>query len=308
MSNKLYSLLLFLFLSQSFFAEIKNETRTYAVKDGQSLQLDIYKDQSGTNQPCLIFVFGGGFKEGSRDQPLYKSYYHYFAKNGFTVAAIDYRLALKNEKSPSALNVKPLRKAIGIAVEDLFSATDYILKYADELQIDTSRIIISGSSAGAMTVLHADYERRNQMASDTILSPKFQYAGVIAFAGAIFSSKGQPTYRKAPAPTLLFHGNADKMVTYNKISFFNLGLYGSKQIAKRFRDEQYPYLFYTMENVSHDVAIYPLEDFQPEILKFIQDFVFEKKQLMIDINYWNPNQKSRYDMSPKEYYNKENGK
>ena len=34
------------------------------------------------------------------------------------------------------LNFKPLLNAIHLAVEDLFSATAYLLEHADELQID----------------------------------------------------------------------------------------------------------------------------------------------------------------------------
>ncbi|MFV0390588.1 MAG: alpha/beta hydrolase [Paludibacteraceae bacterium] len=284
-------------------SEISKETRTFALKEGYSLQLDIYKSDKDSLQPCLIFVFGGGFKEGSRDQDKFLSYYNYFANNGLTVVAIDYRLGLKGEKNPpSVFNQKPLRKAIGIAVEDLFSATAYLLSQAEALRIDTSQIIISGSSAGAMTVLQADYERRNHMSSDTILPSKFQYAGVIAFAGSIFSTEGLPTYSVKPAPTLFFHGSADKLVPYNKISFFNLGVFGSKQLARRFQKEKYPYLFYTMEGIGHDVATYPMNDFQPEIFKFIKDYVFEQQPLMVDVNYLDPNRETKTGMTPNEYY------
>lgn len=299
----LFSLLLLVVLLPSVLtAEIKKETYTYAVKDGNELQLDIYKSQSDTLSPCLVFVFGGGFKEGSRDHESYQSYYRFFADNGFVVASIDYRLGLKDEKAPSALNTAPLRKAISLAVEDLYVATDYLLKHSEKLRIDTSKVIISGSSAGAITVLQADYEHCNRMPSDTILNSAFRYAGVISFAGAIFSTKGLPAYATPPAPTLFFHGSADKMVPYNKVSFFNLGMFGSKQLAKRFKKEQYPFLFYTMENIGHDVATYPMEKHQQKILRFIQEYVFEKKQLMVDINYFDPNQESKFDKTPKDYY------
>jgi len=305
MYKKLFSLIIFFSLIFSAFsADIVKTTHTFAEREGVPLQLDIYKNKlDATTQPVLLFVFGGGFKEGTRDQESYLDYYRYFAENGFTVVAIDYRLGLKDEKAPGIFNQKPLRRAIGLAVEDLYTATDYLIKNADELLIDISKIIISGSSAGAITVLHADYEHRNGMSSDTILSDGFQYAGVISFAGAIFSREGLPDYAKAPAPTLFFHGSADKLVPYRQISFLNLGMFGSKPLAKRFKAKNYPYLFYSMENIGHDVAVYPIEKFQPEVFRFIQDYVFDKKPLMMDINYFDPNQESKYNRSAKYYYN-----
>lgn len=303
MYKKLFLLtILFSLTFSAFAADIEKTTHTYAQKNGTSLQLDVYKNNGNTYQPVLLFVFGGGFKEGSRDEKNYLDYYHYFVENGFTVVAIDYRLGLKDQKAPGVFNQKPLRKAMGLAVEDLYTATDYLIKNADKLLIDTSKLIISGSSAGAITVLQADYERRNNMTSDTILPAGFQYAGVISFAGAIYSTEGKPDYKIAPAPTLFFHGSADKLVPYNQIRFFNMGMFGSKPLAKRFKDKKFPYLFYSMENIGHDVATYPMDKFQQEILQFIRDYVFDKKPLMVDINYFDPNQKSKYNQAAKDYY------
>ena len=63
--------MLFLFLLTFsiavFSTEIKKETRVFAVKDNQELKMDIYSADSvfTSTQPCLVFVFGGGFKEGT---------------------------------------------------------------------------------------------------------------------------------------------------------------------------------------------------------------------------------------------------
>jgi len=295
-------LLSFLLFAQSYATAILKETKVFAEKDGQKLSLDIYRNDEKTVQPCLMFVFGGGFMGGERDYKAYSSYFDFFAKNGFTVVSIDYRLGMKGVKSPSKLNFKPLQNAISIAVEDLYTATDYILKHASELNIDTSRIIISGSSAGAVTVLQADYIKRNDFPIATILPRNFQYAGVISFSGSIFSTKGLPSYKVAPAPTLFFHGNKDKMVPYNNIRFFNIGMFGSGSLTKRFKENGYPYMFYTMENIAHDVAEYPMSDFQAEILQFIQNFIFDKKPLRIEVNYYDKNRKSKMTMSTNEFY------
>lgn len=301
--NKLILIIVWLFPILLLAATPQKQTYTYTNKDKQALKLDVYSIYSGEKQPCLIFVFGGGFKEGTRDADIYKDYFKHFANKGFTVVSIDYRLGMEGEKAPSMFNYKPMESSIELAVEDLYTATNFLLKNAVELNINTSQIIISGSSAGAITVLQADYEKRNSFESANILPPKFQYAGVIAFSGSIFSREGTPTYKIAPAPTLLFHGSADKLVPYNNTRFFHIGMFGSNTLAKEFRKNEYPYLFYSMEGNGHEVAEYPMTDFLPEIEHFITDYIFNNKQLFIDINYRDKNRVVEITDSPKDYYN-----
>ena len=167
-NSYIISLLIFYLFPSVLFGSLPDkQTYPFANRDTQTLQMDIYKgenidkDTASTSQPCLLFVFGGGFKDGSRDANLYKEYFNYFANKGFTVVSIDYRLGMKGEKAPSLFNYKPMENSISLAVEDIYAATDYLLKNSNELNIDTTKIIISGSSAGAISVLQADYEKRN---------------------------------------------------------------------------------------------------------------------------------------------------
>lgn len=296
----------FLFFFSPFLvlADIAKSTHIFAIKDGEELKMDIYSLDSvfNTKQPCLIFVFGGGFKGGTRDAKYYNTYFNYFAERGFKVVSIDYRLGMKYQKAPTIYNNKPLRKAIALAVADLYSATDYLLKNSEEFNIDTTKIIISGSSAGAITILQADYEKRDNRESASILSQSFQYAGVISFAGAIFSEEGKPSYTLNPAPTLFLHGSGDKLVPYKKIRVFSLGMFGSRALAKHFRKQGYPYVFYSMEDIGHEVAFYPMSEFLPEVEHFIRELVFNKKQLMVDINLKDKLRKSKISLTPASYY------
>ncbi len=301
---KIFIISIFFFIPLLLSAEIEKSTHIYAVKDREELKMDIYSSDSffSTKQPCLIFIFGGGFKEGNRDAKDYVTYFEYFAERGFKVASIDYRLGMKDQKVPGVFNHKPLRNAIALAVEDLYSATDYLLKNSDKLNIDTDKIIISGSSAGALTVLQADYEKRNQKESASLLPQSFQYAGVISFAGAIFSNEGTPSYKIKPAPTLFFHGSGDNLVPYKQIRLFSLGMFGSKSLAKQFRKQGYPYIFYSMEDIGHEVAIYPMKEYLSEIEHFIQELVLNKKQWMVDINLKDKLRKPELKMNPRDYY------
>ena len=174
LNNKLILIFVWLFPILLFAAAPQKQTYTFTTKDSQSLYLDLHSAYTDEAQPCLIFVFGGGFKEGTRDAEIYNDYFEHFANKGFTVASIDYRLGMKGEKAPSMFNNKPIQNSIELAVEDLYTATHYLLKNAHELNIDTTQIIISGSSAGAIAVLQADYEKRNSFESANILPEEFQ--------------------------------------------------------------------------------------------------------------------------------------
>ncbi|MFA6701583.1 MAG: alpha/beta hydrolase [Dysgonamonadaceae bacterium] len=285
-SIKLLFITLAIFMSMLVNASIDKRTEIYAIKDGQELKVDIYTNDSIkiSNKPCLVFVFGGGFKDGKRDQQFNMDYFNYFVNKGFVIASIDYRLGMKGVEASGVKFVKAIRYAINLAVSDLFSATNYLLTNADEFNIDPTRIIISGSSAGAITVLQADYELSDHSESADVLPDDFRYAGVISFAGGVMSSEGLPTYNQRPAPTLFFHGSKDKLVPYGKIQLFKLGFFGSDKLAQRFREQSYPYMFFSMEDNGHDVSTYPLKEFHHEIEQFIQYFVFDKKQWLIDIN------------------------
>lgn len=288
-----------------FGQAILKDTRVYAQNDQQELKLDIYKSDSSTllAQPCLVFVFGGGFKDGARDASFYLPYFEHFARKGFTVVSIDYTLGMKGEKAPGLLNFKPLQNAIALAVNDLYTATSWLLNHAEELHIDPSLIIISGSSAGAITVLQADYWNRGAHSAAGTLPDDFQYAGVISFAGGIFSTEGVPSYPIPPAPTLFFHGSSDKLVPYNKTRFLHLGMFGSKSLASKFKQERYPYLFYSMDGIGHEASEYPMHEFIEDIGRFIDDWVFDRARRMVDIRYEDMTRVPTGLSSPSDYYN-----
>ena len=189
------------------WAESTLKNYVFAKRDTCELSMDVYTPVHVTkNTPCLIFVFGGGFKMGSKSTSYNVPYLKAMADSGYVVASIDYRLGMKGVKVKGQERLHALHKAINMAVEDLYSATGYLLKHADELNIDPQKIIISGSSAGAVTVLQADYELCNRNVISAELPAGFHYAGVISFAGGILSYHGTPSYNQKPAPTMFFHG------------------------------------------------------------------------------------------------------
>lgn len=293
----------------SFYSAIAQKTTIeYAhYSGGVNLSMDIYQPANSAQglKPVVLFIFGGGFFTGNRTDTVYQPYIHFLNEKGIVVAVMDYRLGLKDSaKAPSLFNRKPLINAIAMAVEDTYAATNYLLQHALALNIDTSKIILSGSSAGAITTLQCDYEKRNGFTSAAVLPASFQYAGVISCAGAIYSTKGNPAYKIAPAPTIFFQGSKDNIVPYKKISLFGTGLFGSKSLAGKRKKDGYPYAFYSFEGVDHGAAVFPLREYQTEIYQFIQDYIIARKILFIDVSIKDPNRKNAPKSSLQEKMSK----
>jgi predicted esterase len=252
----------------------------------------------------VIFVFGGAFVGGRRDDSIYNKYFNSLVEHNYVVVPISYRLGLKGAKKISKFNIEPLRKAIDMAVDDVYDATDWVISHANSFGIDTSKIILSGSSSGAITVLESDFKRRNEVSSSNKLPLHFEFAGVIAFAGAILSFDWGIRYHLAPAPTLMFHGTADKIVPYNKIRFLNKGLFGSAWIAKIYRKNNYPYYLYSEEGMGHEISVFPMYENIPVILDFMDKYIIQQKPYQINMNFKNPDTKAVMLLSSKELFEK----
>jgi hypothetical protein len=286
---------------------IKKQTFTYAKKDSAELGLDVYTyGETNTKKPCIIFIFGGAFVRGSRDSKIYNGYFNSVAQHGIVCISISYRLGLKGAKNVSVFNTAPFKNAVNMAVDDLYDATNWVINHKDELGIDTSKIIISGSSSGGITAQTAEFSLCNDLPIAKKLPAGFMYAGVISFSGAVLSFDGKLKYRQVPAPVLMFHGTADKIVPYKQIRFFNKGFYGSSAIAKTFKKNNYPFHLYTEVDLGHEVSVLPMLLDQQVIFDFINDYVFAKKQYEIDTSVKDPDIKPMYTMSAKQMFEKFN--
>jgi predicted esterase len=199
-------------------------------------------------------MFGGGFIRGTRDNKDYHSWFSQMTANGYRVISIDYRLGLKGSKKVGVAQVNVLDKAIHMVVEDLFSATNFIIENAEQLGVDPANIVISGSSAGAISAMQAEYELANRTSWAQVLPEGFRYAGVMSFAGAILSREGKVDYATAPCPTLMLHGTADKVVPYKQIKLFKLGFFGGGKLIERFQKFGYNYNMYHYLDNGHEVA------------------------------------------------------
>lgn len=263
-------------------------TYMFAQRDTCDLYLDVYNPAKGSEttfngkaKPTVIFMFGGGFIRGTRDDQDYHKWFRTMTQNGYRVISIDYRLGLKGSNKVGVAQVNVLDKAIHMAVEDLFSATTFIIDNADHLGVDPSNIVISGSSAGAISVMQAEYEISNMTKWAAVLPEGFNYAGVMSFSGAILSREGKVDFKKKPCPVLMLHGTADELVPYNQIAVFNLGFFGGGKLVKRWQKYGYNYNMFHFIGYGHEIAgsMETTTDLQ---FKFLENNVMQGKERIIE--------------------------
>ena len=148
--------------------DVQKENFVFSIKGTDTLSLDKYELPSispASKKPVMIFAFGGGFKGGDKADKGYVPYFEFLARNGFVVVSTDYRTTLKNldpSKVSSPMDfIAALQHAIDTAVEDFYDATGFVINQSSDWNIDVERIVASGSSAGAITVLQAEYDLCN---------------------------------------------------------------------------------------------------------------------------------------------------
>lgn len=259
--------------------EVRKKTYNYhQAKNKKPLKLDFYKSRvNNSNKPLIIYVHGGGFSGGKRDDLYIQRFCKEMTKNGFSVASISYRLTMKNKgfgcNTPSSLKLK----AFDDASEDISYATRYLIKNSKKFKINPNQIVLVGSSAGAEAVLNLLYEYNQK-----ILPKDFKFAGAITMAGAVTSLDNITT--KTAVPTLFFHGMLDKLVPYDfaphhyckPTSKGFLPLYGSKAIATKLREINSSYYLFSIKDGTHAWNSKPMYFCIPEILDFLRKDVLLK--------------------------------
>lgn len=282
---------------------IEKTTFQYATRDTQKLQLDRIVDRSAKaagKRPVIIFMFGGGWEGGGRDDQGFVTGLNQLASRGHTVVAIDYRLGIKIAKTKNEMTrangTEMYLRAIDWSVEDLFDATSYIVERADEWNIDKDQIVLLGGSSGATNSLVAEFN----VANDTDLArthlPKgFRYAGIISMAGAFWLKANTPlTFKSTPAPIMFFHGAKDQLVTYDEHQGAFSG-YGPVYYLRKYPSPEFPKWFVDYPEGDHIVAGTPFVDCQHEIEAFLQKLVKERQKTSIHMVI--------YDMTPKTFGN-----
>ncbi|WP_294217466.1 alpha/beta hydrolase [uncultured Chryseobacterium sp.] len=144
------------------------ETHHYLTIYHEKQLFDVYRPKNPTGKPTIpvVLVHGGAFIEGKRDQLGYAA--NWFTERGYTSFGIEYPLAKKD------------RQTYESAVNSIVTCMSYIRKHAQEFNIDPSKMILVGGSAGGALVMQADLGLRDGFAHSYDGSQVAPPAAVIA--------------------------------------------------------------------------------------------------------------------------------
>ena len=225
------------------FSSISVNTVYYSdVYFDNSHQMDIYfpDNDTLTERPVVIYLFGGAYITGSKNNTDCVDFCNYFAKRGYVAIAANYRLS--NNPILFSLDQQQQYSTVLKAMADLKSLIRYIKKdyvQSNILKIDTNSIFAGGYSAGAVTAIHSAYV---DDITDLPLSPvnvqsianniggslegdagnigySSNFTGVFSYAGGIndlnwIDPDDEPIYA--------VHGTNDNVVNFNCGPAFNL--------------------------------------------------------------------------------------
>ena len=105
----------------------------YNVANNTQLKLDVwYPNESKTPTPTLVYIHGGGWIFGTKETSVLQ--FLPFLEKGWRVVNVEYRMA-SNSLAPAA-------------VEDTRCALRWVYRNAKQWNFDTSKIVLTGHSAG----------------------------------------------------------------------------------------------------------------------------------------------------------------
>lgn len=268
-------LLVFPLLSQ----EVQKSTHLYAEKDGQGLELDLYQTANPEKlaRPVLIWVHGGGFSGGKRDNGMEVRLMEAVAKQGYVAVSISYRLLRKGEKTGFSCDC-PRSEKIKVFKEsayDTWDAIHFIHSNQTKFQIDPKKIIVGGSSAGAEAILNAIY-LKDWIFEEESKYGDIQVAAVWSQAGAIVDARYIGAHNAIPG--VFFHGTKDNLVPYATAPHHYcdperagyIWLDGSATITEKLRRHKSSYLLYTYEEARHEISGVQFKEL-PVVFGFFED-------------------------------------
>jgi acetyl esterase/lipase len=129
--------------TESFLAHVSNQYRvvpnvTYHIASGHENKLDLYLPRgAGGPAPVLMYIHGGGWVGGTKESSVLRLLP--FMEMGWAVVNVEYRLG-RVARAPAA-------------VEDCLCALRWVIRNAEQFNLDASRIVTMGNSAGGHLAL-----------------------------------------------------------------------------------------------------------------------------------------------------------
>ena len=203
----------------------------YATANNTQLKLDIWYPRDNPNPtPTIVFIHGGGWIFGSKEGAVYQLLP--YLERGWRAVNIEYRMA-GNSLAPGA-------------VEDVRCAVRWVFRNAKQWNFDTSKIVLTGQSAGGHLALiagmlpkgtpldnqcYGDEDMRVAAiinwygitdVNDLLAGPNLKnyakmWVGSLPDAAAVAKQVSPITYVRSDLPPIItIHGDKDSVVPYSQ--------------------------------------------------------------------------------------------
>lgn len=213
----------------------------------QTLGLDIYSPENDKvkNRPVIVWIHGGGFRYGNdKTQAYIVEMAERFAKKGYVCIAIDYRV----RENP----FDDITGTVSDAVEDVTKGLEWIRANSKSLNVDVSKIIVGGGSAGGILGSDLCFNDRED---------KNDKAGIIGFVnmwGTPNEKWSKLDIDKNDPPTIIIHGTEDQLVPYSN----------SVALAERLKANNIKNELVTFKGAVH-TPVEHMDDFEIKITNFL---------------------------------------
>ena len=214
----LFVLLSFLFVDNTLadtryvdpiFAEVTvNKGIVYSVINGKNLDLDVYRPKvdTQTDRPAIIFIHGGGFAVGSKEDMA--SVCTEFAKKGYVTVSINYRLTdrdYSDKLDPANIkNIVPIMDA----QQDSQVAVRWLKANASSLGINKEKILASGNSAGAVLALLLNFNYETVPSGREYQNESVRVVGASSYVGT--ADPAMISY--GDGPVIMFNAGKDSVI------------------------------------------------------------------------------------------------
>ncbi|MEN1785939.1 MAG: T9SS type A sorting domain-containing protein [Bacteroidota bacterium] len=164
------------------------------------------------NFPLVVYIHGGGFTGGSPStviqDPSKRADIKYYLERGIAYASFGYRLIASNQAD---------NEGVIKCLNDSKRALQFVRYYADALNIDPERIVLTGGSAGAGTSLWLG--TRDDMADLSAADPVLRES---TRPCAVVMGGSQSTYDLYKWETQVYHNFDGQGTNYTLDSIVNL--------------------------------------------------------------------------------------
>ena len=253
----------------------------YAEAGGQKLLLDLYMPLKAEKPPLVVYIHGGGWRQGDRKKP---TFILWLVERGYAVASLDYRLS-QTATFPAQIH-------------DCKGAVRWLRAHAAQYGYNAERIAAVGGSAGGylallLGVTGDSKELEGDVGGNPTQSSRVQavvdFYGPTDFVlrsgdqpqetekkgGKVYSLLGKavqsdlelakrasPAFHvtKDDAPLLMFHGTADKTVLMNQ----------AERIRDAYTAAGLPVEFHVIEGGGHGGPAYDTPPCREPTLKFLE--------------------------------------